>query len=113
MGDYFESEKPTERENAINSYFRLIVLESTLFSIVKSKKYRSFIRYDLDVSVEVMQETMLKSVELVEERIRKELHESKGAIMFDEWNKRGLHYVAMLASYFKEVTVKQLDEKLV
>ena len=44
------------------------------------------------MSVETVQITIIKMVELVEQRIQKEIEKTIGAILFDGWSKRGVHY---------------------
>ena len=107
IGLHFKSDTLSERENSIISYVSYIVLENCPFSIVTSKTYRRFNKYQCAVTVETIQETLLKLVELVELRIAKEMENTKGALLFDGWSKRGVHYVALIASYMKEISVRR------
>ena len=109
ISSHFKSDTLSELEKSINSWVRLIIIESCPFSIVTSKEFRRFNRYTADVGIETVQQTIIKMVELVELRIQKEMEKTKGAIMFDGWSKRGVHYVAMVASYVQEVPVKKRD----
>ena len=84
---------------------RLIELESCPLSLVKSKEFRHLNRYRTKISVE----TVIKMFELVELWVKNKIENLKGAMLFDEWSRRGAQYVAMVASYIEEVSVKKRD----
>ena len=109
ISSHFKRDKLSERENSVKSWVRLIILESCPFSIVTSTEYRRFNRFLTAVSVETVQITIIKMVELVEKRIQKAIEKTIGAVLFDGWSKRGVHYVAMVASYVEDVPVKKRD----
>ena len=59
----------SDYENAVNNYVQLIILESFPFTIFKSPVYRRIIKYQLEVSAETVQDTIIKIVELVAMKI--------------------------------------------
>ena len=101
---HFRSDKLSDREETINTYVRLIVITSARFSIIDSHEYRRALRHNVAVTPETVKITIMKLVELVEIRIKKELENTKGAVLFDDWTKRSVNYVALIASYMKDVT---------
>ena len=110
---HFKSETLSPREKVINKFLRLIVLESAPFEIVESVEYRRAFEHPAVTTAETVKETMLKLVELVEQRVRNDICGKKGALLFDGWSKRGVHYVEMIASYTREVVEQRKKDKVV
>lgn len=106
---HFKSDTLSDYECAINSYVHWIILENCPFTIISSPVYRRFNQFQSEVSAATVQDTIIKLVELVEKRIEREMKDTKGALLFDGWSKRGVHYVAIMASYMQGVPVKKRD----
>lgn len=56
---YFKSEILSERENTINTFVCLIILERAPLSIVTSSEFRRAFRLTTDVSVDTVRETII------------------------------------------------------
>lgn len=104
---HFQTDTLSEYEKAVIGYVRLIILCSEPFSITEDAEYRRFSKYDSVTTPKKVTETIMKLVELVEQRIAKEISGKKGALLFDGWTKHGTHYVCMILSYTKPVSERQ------
>lgn len=89
----------TEREQAIFSFIQLIVLKNVPISAVEDNLYRSFCKYDVDLSRQTLKNVMFNLVELVENKITCEMTSTKGSIMHDGWTHAGTHHIGLFAMY--------------
>ena len=87
------------------SYIRYVVLRSQPISSVEDPGVRSFCKHDVEFSRKVFKETLFKLVELVEKAIRREMEETRGALLHDGWSYNSTHFVGILAAYNREVSV--------
>ena len=96
-GSHFKHDSLCERDNRMNSSFRLMILESGPLRIFTSSEFRRFNVFKAEVRKKTVQTKIIKFVELVEQNIKKEIEHMHGEMMFDEWSKRSFNYVAMIA----------------
>ena len=101
-GTFFQPsvERLTAKELAVNDFIRLVVLKSLPVSIVEDQEFRSFHRYNENISRKLLKEVIFKLVELVDDNLRKELKLcGKGSILHDGWTCAGVHYIGLFACY--------------
>ena len=101
-GTFFQpsAERLTAKELAVNDFIRLVVLKSLPVSIVEDQEFRSFHRYNENISRKLLKEVIFKLVELVDDNLRKELKLcGKGSILHDGWTCAGVHYIGLFACY--------------
>ena len=106
---HFKSDNLSDYENAVKNYIQLIVLESCPFAIISSTLNRRFYNWKSEVSKQTVQETIINLVELVEQRVDKQIKSTKAELLFDCSLKLGRHYFAIMVSYMQEVLVKKRE----
>ena len=87
------------------SWMKFIVYKLLPISNVTDEVLRSFRSLPIHFHRNIFKETLLKVVEIVEEKIREELRKSKSALMYDGWTRNSTHYVGLFALYNRVHTV--------
>ena len=95
----------TEREKSMFLCLNLIVSQNLPVSIVEEPEFRAQAKYAVKFSRSTVRGVLLKLVEIVEEKIRLELKNTRGAIMYDGWTYNGTHYLGIIAIYNKKVQI--------
>ena len=99
----------TERERAMYSYLRLIVLKSLPLSIIKDPVSSEFPKYSLRCSAKTLRETICKLESLVEKSLRDEMKLTKGYLIFDGLSESGKNCIRAFAVCVK--LPKDIDDE--
>ena len=99
LKSHFRIDTLSEYEKTVNSYIRLIVLKSLPISYVDDNEIRSFSKFNMVVISKTIIQVIFQLVKLVESRIKDEIHDTKGAILYDGWTCNSTHYIGLYASY--------------
>jgi hypothetical protein len=105
LGNHFVArvDKPTERDQAIYGWIKLIVMKNLGLNAVEDESFRHFSKYNVALSAKTIREVILKLVELVEQSIAVELKGKKACLLHDGWSHNGDHFIGLFASYNREV----------
>ncbi len=90
--------KLTPMERSLLAFIELAVLELIPFSKFQSTTFRKHLNVE-PVSVEVIQDTMILLMFIVEDKIKKEMARKKGCIIHDGFSRFGTHYFGVIAQY--------------
>lgn len=88
-----------EYEKTFAAYVRLIITCNLPLSYAENENIRRFYKYQLQLCKRTISSTILRLVELVENKNFAEMSSPKGALLFDGWSCSGVHYVASIASF--------------
>eukprot|EP00171_Calliarthron_tuberculosum_P002661 IDg2661t1 len=73
---------------------------------VQDSEFRSFSKFNVEISKATMVDVIFKLVEMVERYITEELSNTRGAIIYDGWTVNGMHYVGLFTSYIRAVPTR-------
>ena len=91
------------RERAIHDYIKFIIETCSPLATVQKDSFRKLSKYSYVFSRNTVREVMLKTVELLEQKIGQEMKSTRGSIMYDGWSHCGVHYVGVYAMYMVRV----------
>ena len=85
-------------ERSLLAFIELAVLELIPFSKFQSPTFRKHLNVE-PVSVEVIEDTIIHLMFIVEEKIKKERGGKKGCSIHDGFSRYGTHYFGVIAQY--------------
>ena len=101
--DFISVDTRSPKQRAIVAWVNFIVKTNQPLNSIEDPDMRDFSKFpDVPLSISVLKEVLLQMVELVEERIGKDMKEAGiGSVMHDGWTKARTHCIGLLALFNK------------
>ena len=101
--------KASDKDIKLHDLVQFIVKKYLPISVVEDKAYcdHAFKNYQYKFSCKYVSKVMLCLTELVEAMIAKEINVTKkGSILYNDWTKHGIHYIAIYACYYVFIKIR-------
>lgn len=85
----------------------MVALRNILLKHIEDNKVQKWVWFDVHVSCKVIDSYIFCLVQLVEGRLKQELANTKGGLLFDGWSCDRVHYVWLAASFNISVCVRK------
>ncbi len=96
---HFTASSVSDFDKQAFSYIKLVVHKHLPLSLIEASEFRSLSKYNVPVSIERFTSILFPLVELLAEKVKIEMLNTKSAIIYDGWSRNDMHFTAFIASY--------------